>query len=56
MKIAMILSGGIGARMGSDIPKQYISVRGKMVIIHCLQVFGDHLGIDAIQIVAQEQW
>ena len=56
MKIAMILSGGIGARMGSDIPKQYISVRGKMVITHCLQVFGDHPGIDAIQIVAQEQW
>lgn len=56
MKIAMILSGGVGARIGSDIPKQYISVRGKMVITHCLQVFGDHSGIDAIQIVAQEQW
>ncbi|MBD5523537.1 MAG: 2-C-methyl-D-erythritol 4-phosphate cytidylyltransferase [Lachnospiraceae bacterium] len=56
MNIALILAGGTGTRLGSDIPKQYVSVKGKMVITHCLQVFGIHPQIDAIQIVAHEQW
>ena len=29
MNIAVILSGGIGSRMGSNIPKQYIMVAGR---------------------------
>lgn len=56
MNIALILAGGTGTRLGSDTPKQYISVKGKMVITHCLHVFGIHPQIDAIQIVAHEQW
>ena len=56
MNIALILAGGIGKRLGRDIPKQYISVEGKMIITHCLQVVSTHPKIDAIQIVADEQW
>ena len=56
MNIALILAGGTGTRLGSDIPKQYVSVQGKMIITHCLHVFGVHPQIDAIQIVAHEQW
>lgn len=56
MTIALILAGGTGTRLGSDIPKQYVSVKGKMIITHCLYVFGIHSQIDAIQIVAHEQW
>ncbi len=56
MNIALILSGGVGTRLGSDIPKQYISVKDRMLITHCLQIFGNHPKIDAIQIVADEQW
>lgn len=56
MNIALILAGGTGMRLGSDIPKQYMSVKGKMIITHCLHVFGIHPQIDAIQIVAHEQW
>ena len=56
MNIALILSGGVGARLGSDIPKQYISVKDRMIITYCLQIFGNHPKIDAIQIVADEQW
>ena len=29
MNIALILAGGTGMRLGSDIPKQYIEVKGK---------------------------
>lgn len=56
MNIALILAGGTGTRLGSDIPKQYMTVKGKMIITHCLHVFGVHPQIDAIQIVAHEQW
>ncbi len=56
MNIALILAGGTGTRLGSGIPKQYVPVQGKMIITHCLHVFGVHPQIDAIQIVAHEQW
>lgn len=56
MNIALILAGGTGTRLGADIPKQYIAIQGKMIITHCLQVFGRHPQINAIQIVADEQW
>lgn len=56
MNIALILAGGNGARIGSEIPKQYISVNNKMIITHCLQMFGTHPQIDAVQIVAHPQW
>lgn len=56
MNIALILAGGTGTRLGGDIPKQYMSVRGKTIMEYCLQVFGDHPQIDAVQIVAHEQW
>lgn len=56
MNVALILAGGSGVRLGSDIPKQYIPVNGKMVITYCLEVFGIHPQIDAIQIVAHIGW
>ncbi len=56
MNIALILAGGTGMRLGSDIPKQYIHVKGKMVISYCLEIFGTHPQIDAIQIVVRPEW
>lgn len=56
MNIALILAGGSGVRLGADIPKQYIAVKEKTVIAYCLEVFGAHPQIDAVQIVAHGQW
>ena len=53
---ALILAGGIGLRVGSDIPKQYIEVGGSPVIAYCLRVFARHDKINAVQIVADEIW
>ena len=39
MNIALILAGGTGTRLGSDIPKQYIEVYGRAVISYCLELF-----------------
>ena len=56
MNIALILSGGIGTRLGGDIPKQYIRVKGRMLIAYCLNMFAAHSGVDGIFIVAADEW
>lgn len=56
MNIAIILAGGIGTRLGGDIPKQYVKICGKPIIIYCLEKFAKHEKIDGIVIVAAENW
>ena len=56
MNIALLLSGGTGHRMGSELPKQYIPVHGKMIATRCLERLCRHSMIDAVQIVAAEEW
>lgn len=52
--IAIIFAGGSGARMGSGLPKQFIEVQGKPIIIHTLEIFEEHPKIDAIYIACKE--
>ena len=54
MTIAIILAGGTGSRIKSDIPKQFIELSGQMMIMHALAPFGESDMIDNIQIVADE--
>lgn len=54
--IAIILSGGVGTRMGADIPKQYIMVDGKPVIIYSLEKFVNSGSVDAYIIALDAQW
>ncbi|MBO6127640.1 MAG: 2-C-methyl-D-erythritol 4-phosphate cytidylyltransferase [Pseudobutyrivibrio sp.] len=56
MNIAILLSGGTGQRLGGDIPKQYIKVEGKPIIIYSLETLENSNCIDKIQIVAHNQW
>ena len=56
MNIGLILAGGSGVRLGAEIPKQYIAVKGKTIITYSLEVFGAHPLVDAIQIVAHREW
>lgn len=56
MNIALILSGGIGSRLGGDVPKQYIEVCGKPIILYCVEQLLQHEEIQGIQIVAEKQW
>lgn len=56
MNVALIIAGGIGARMNQDIPKQFINVYDKPVIIYTLEVFQKHPNIDAIEVVCLEGW
>lgn len=50
MNIAIIFAGGSGVRMGAGVPKQFLEINGKPVIIHTLQLFQFHDEIDRIYI------
>lgn len=56
MNIAVIIAGGSGQRMGQDIPKQFINVYDKPVIIYTLEGFQRHPQIDAIEVVCIDGW
>lgn len=56
MNIALIIAGGSGNRMGQDIPKQFINVYDKPVIIYTLEGFQRHPMIDAIEVVCIDGW
>lgn len=55
MNIAVIFAGGSGQRMHTkDIPKQFLLVHGKPIIIYTLEWFDSHPDIDAIVIACKE--
>ena len=57
MNIAVIFAGGVGRRMHmNDLPKQFLEVYGKPVIIHTLEKFENHDEIDAIVIACVKEW
>lgn len=56
MNIAIILSGGVGSRMGLNIPKQYVMVNEQPVLNYCLQTFLSNEYIDALVIGVADEW
>lgn len=56
MNVALIVAGGSGHRMGQDIPKQFINVYDKPVLIYTLEGFQRHPQIDAIEVVCIDGW
>lgn len=54
--IALIIAGGSGQRMHQDIPKQFLNVYDKPVIVYTLEAFQKHPNIDAIEVVCIEGW
>ena len=56
MIVALIIAGGSGSRMGQDIPKQFINVYDKPVLIYTLEGFQKHPEINAIEVVCLDGW
>jgi len=54
--LALIIAGGVGTRMGQDIPKQFINVYDKPVIVYTMEAFQHHPDIEAIEIVCVDEW
>lgn len=56
MNIAVILAGGVGNRLGAGIPKQFVEVLGKPVIVYTIEKFNCHPEIDVIEVVCVEDY
>lgn len=56
MNIAIIIAGGSGSRMGQSIPKQFITIHDKPVLIYTLEGFQRHPLVDAIEVVCIDGW
>lgn len=56
MNIALLTAAGSGTRMHQDIPKQFLHVENKPIIIHTMEAFQRHPSIDAIIVVTIESW
>ena len=55
-RTAIIFAGGAGQRMGSDIPKQFMKVQGREIIVHTLEKFDVNENIDEIIVCCIEDW
>lgn len=49
--IAIVLAGGSGRRMGTNVPKQYLEIRGRMVIEYAIDAFDRNEKIDEVAVV-----
>ena len=56
MVVALLTAAGMGTRMGQDIPKQFMHVENKPLIIHTMEAFQRHPSIDAIVVVTLPAW
>ena len=54
--IGLIIAGGVGARMKQAIPKQFMTVFDKPIIVYTMEKFEQHPSIDAIAVVCLEGW
>jgi len=55
-KTCILLSGGVGARLGASTPKQYIEVNGKSILEYTLNAVKAWKNMDSLIIVADRQW
>ena len=56
MNVAIIIAGGSGHRTGQDVPKQFLNVNNKPILIYTLEAFQRHPQIDKIELVCIDGW
>ena len=54
--MAVVLAGGIGSRVGGDVPKQFLELEGRAVIEYSVDAFEQSEGIDEIALVIHPDW
>ena len=54
MIFGLILAGGIGSRMGADMPKQYLEIGGKPIIVHTLEHFLEYENLEYKEIATRK--
>lgn len=56
MNVALLTAAGRGTRMQSEIPKQFLHIRNKPVILYTMEAFQRHPQVDAIMVVSLNSW
>ena len=56
MNIAVVFAGGSGVRMGAGVPKQFLEIEGKPILIHTLRMFEMHHKIDKIYLAVMDEY
>jgi len=56
MNLVAILAGGVGARMGMNLPKQFLQFAGRTVLEHSVQAFENHPAVNKILIVMNSDY
>lgn len=54
--VAIIVAGGVGSRMNQNIPKQFLNVNNKPVLVYTIENFQNHPEIDEIGVVCIDGW
>jgi 2-C-methyl-D-erythritol 4-phosphate cytidylyltransferase len=56
-KFVIIVAGGSGSRMGTEIPKQFLELAGRPVLMHTIQIFCDYdPDCELILVLPEKQW
>ena len=56
MNAVILTAGGVGSRMNNNIPKQFLTVNNKPIIIYTLEAFQNHPNIDLIIVACLAGW
>ncbi len=52
---ALVLAGGSGVRLGTEIPKQYLDLSGRAVLRHSIETLASHPAIGAVRCVIRPE-
>lgn len=57
MNVAVLFAGGVGKRMHSkELPKQFLKIHGKPIIVHTAALFEEHPDIEGIVVACHPDW
>lgn len=54
--VALLIAGGVGHRMGQDIPKQFLNINDKPVLVYTMERFQNNPQVDSIVLVTLPDW
>ncbi|MDE6847161.1 MAG: 2-C-methyl-D-erythritol 4-phosphate cytidylyltransferase [Lachnospiraceae bacterium] len=56
MTIALLTAAGKGSRMHTEIPKQFLHINNRPIVLYTMEAFQKHAQIDAIIVVTLDAW
>ena len=49
--VALVVAAGRGERIGGDVPKQYLALAGRPLLVHSVAAFAGHRAVEAVRVV-----